>query len=641
MTANQLRSKYLDFFKSKGHTIIPSASLIPQNDASVLFTTAGMHPLVPYLLGQQHPGGTRVADSQKCVRTTDIDEVGDNRHLTFFEMLGNWSFGDYFKEEAIAWSFEFLTSEEWLNISPKNLSVTVFKGDDDVTRDDQAIEAWKKAFRSHKSNSIAAEAQNDIYNFGGLNKIFPYGRDKNWWQAGDIGPAGPDTEMFVDTEGDLPDEMRVKHKHWQAETGETVKCHVNCDCGRFIEIWNDVFMQYNGVGGGKYEPLSQKNVDTGMGLERVVAFLDGQQSVYDTDLFSGAFDIIAQQIGVSTAEQERKQRIITDHLRAAVFMVSDGAIPSNKERGYILRRILRRAFAHGKMLGLSGEWVRQIISHYIEFYSEAYPDLKTNNNLILEVILGEEMKFAKTLEEGFKVLDDHIKSVGKSMQKMDDKPSWNFDAATAFKLFESYGMPVEITKEILKSQGIPWTADFDSEFNNLLSSHKDNSRTAAAGMFKGGLADHNPRTIRMHTATHLMQAALRKVLGDHVFQKGSNVTSERTRFDFTHNEKMAPEQLAEVERLVNEAIAKDMKVQHDEMTPDQARAEGALGVFGEKYGDIVSIYTIADADGIVFSREFCGGPHVNHTGEIGGFKIQKEEAVSAGVRRIKATIIDA
>jgi alanyl-tRNA synthetase len=631
MTANQLRSKYLDFFKSKGHTIIPSASLIPQNDASVLFTTAGMHPLVPYLLGQQHPGGTRVADSQKCVRTTDIDEVGDNRHLTFFEMLGNWSFGDYFKEEAVAWSFEFLTSEDWLNISPKNLYVTVFKGDDDVARDDQAIGAWKKAFRSHKSNQIAAEAQDDIYDFGEVNKIFLYGRNKNWWQAGDIGPAGPDTEMFVDAEGDLPNEMRVKHKYWQAETGGTEKCHVNCDCGRFIEIWNDVFMQYNGVGGGKYQPLNQKNVDTGMGLERVLAFLNGQQSVYDTDLFSGAFDIIAQQIGISTAEQERKQRIITDHLRAAVFMVSDGVIPSNKERGYILRRILRRAFAHGKMLGLSGEWVRQIVSHYIEFYSEAYPDLKTNNNLVLEVILEEELKFAKTLEEGFKELKSQINS----------NPNATYSGAQAFHLFESFGMPLEITNEILKSEDQKLTTDFDSEFNNLLTSHKDNSRTAAAGMFKGGLADHNPKTIRMHTATHLMQAALRKVLGDHVFQKGSNVTSERTRFDFTHNEKMTPEQLAEVEHFVNEAIAKDMKVQRDEMTPEQARAEGALGVFGEKYGEIVSIYTIVDADGTVFSREFCGGPHVNHTGEVGGFKIQKEEAVSAGVRRIKATIIDA
>jgi alanyl-tRNA synthetase len=635
MTADQLRSKYLEFFKSKGHTIIPSASLIPQNDASVLFTTAGMHPLVPYLLGAQHPGGKRVTDSQKVVRTTDVDEVGDNRHLTFFEMLGNWSFGDYFKDEAIAWSFEFLTSKEWLNIDPKNLYVTVFQGDDEVAKDQQAIEAWKKAFRSHKISSIEAEAQDDIHKFGGVNKIFPYGRNKNWWQAGETGPAGPDTEMFIDTEGELPEEMKVKHKHWQTENGASEECHVNCDCGRFIEIWNDVFMQYNGIGGGKYQPLAQTNVDTGMGLERVLAYLNGQQSVFDTDLFSGAFAIIAEQIGVSTPEQERKQRIITDHLRAAVFMVSDGVLPSNKERGYILRRILRRAFAHGKMLGLSGEWVRQIVSHYIEFYAEAYPELKTNNNLILETILEEESKFAKTIEEAFKILDDHIKKVGESSS------AWNFDAATAFRLFESYGMPVEITKEVLKAQNVPLAKDFDAEFNNLLISHKDNSRTAAAGMFKGGLADHDPKTVRMHTATHLMQAALRKVLGDHIFQKGSNVTSERTRFDFTHNEKMTPEQLAEVERLVNEVIVKDMQVKREEMTPEQARAAGALGVFGEKYGDIVSIYTIADADGNVFSREFCGGPHVNHTAEIGTFKILKEEAVSAGVRRIKATIIDA
>jgi alanyl-tRNA synthetase len=627
MTAHELRKNYLTFFKSKGHTVIPSASLVPQNDASVLFTTAGMHPLVPYLLGETHPGGTRVADSQKCVRTTDIDEVGDNRHLTFFEMLGNWSFGDYFKNEAIEWSFEFLTSSAWLNINPKNLYVTVFAGDSTAPRDEEAIAAWQRAFAAHSEFPIQAIAQDDIYAFGGVNKVFPYGREKNWWQAGETGPAGPDTEMFIDTEGDLPIEMHTKHSQWVAASGLTEDCHMNCDCGRFIEIWNNVFMQFNGLGGGNYEPLAKRNVDTGMGLERVVAFLSGQQSVFDTDLFSGALEIIINTIGVAASEeQERKMRIIVDHLRASVFMVSDGVQPANKERGYILRRILRRSFVHGKMLGMSGSWVKEIISHYINFYAEAYPELDVNSEKILGVILEEEQKFANTLESGLRELEHQI-SDGQA-----------FTAAQAFRLFESFGIPVEITKEILISQEIGFEENFNENFETLFTSHKENSRTAAAGMFKGGLADHDPKTVRMHTATHLMQAALRTVLGDHVFQKGSNVTAERTRFDFIHSEKMTPEQIAEVERLVNEVIDKDMMVTREEMSPDEAHTRGALGVFGEKYGDVVSVYTIATPQGEVFSREFCGGPHVTHTGEVGKFKILKEEAVAAGVRRIKATI---
>jgi len=629
ITSKDVRTKYLEFFKSKGHTIIPSASLIPQNDASVLFTTAGMHPLVPYLLGEKHPGGTRITDAQKCVRTTDIDDVGDNRHLTFFEMLGNWSFGDYFKKEAIAWSFEFLTSKECLNINPAHLYVSVFKGDTDVAKDEEAIEAWEKAFRSHVENPINAEFQEDIYSFGGVNKIFPFDRNKNWWQAGETGPAGPDSEMFVDTEAELPEEMRVKHSKWQAENKSTEGCNINCDCGRFVEIWNDVFMQYNGIGGGKYEPLKQTNVDTGMGLERVVAFLNGQQSVFDTDLFSGAFNIILEQIGAGGEVQERKQRIVADHLRSAVFIVSDGVIPSNKERGYILRRLLRRALVHGKMLGLHGDWVRQIVEHYIQLYASAYPELEQNHALILSTILEEEQKFAKTLEAGLKELNSLMSATDESK---------GFSAANAFLLFESFGIPVEITKEILRTENIKYEENFIENFENEMNRHKDLSRTASAGTFKGGLADHDPRTIKMHTATHLMQAALRKVLGEHVFQKGSNVTSERTRFDFTHNLKMTPEQIKEVEDLVNQAIQKAMPVKKDLLSQEEARKLGALGVFGEKYGDTVSIYTIADNDGNIFSREFCGGPHVENTSEIGKFKILKEEAVSAGVRRIKATI---
>lgn len=621
LTAQQLRDLYLNFFASKGHKIIPSAPLVPQNDPTVLFTTAGMHPLVPYLLGEKHPGGTRVTDVQKCVRTTDIDDVGDNRHLTFFEMLGNWSFGDYFKDEAIAWSFEFLTGKEYLNLDPKNLYVSVFSGDAQVQRDEQAIAAWKKAFRSHRESPIEAELSEDTHAFGGANKIFPYGRDKNWWQAAEKGPAGPDTEMFVDTEGGLPENMRVKHAHWQKQTGSAEQCHINCDCGRFIEIWNDVFMQYNGLGAGQYEPLPKPNVDTGMGLERVLTFLHGQNTVYDTELFKPAFDVILDEVSELTGEQEVKARIIVDHLRAATFMAADGVVPSNKERGYIMRRILRRAIVHGRMLGLKQNWVEQIVANYISQYKQQYPELESGRRNILNVILEEEKKFGNTLSEGLKEFRKHETVTGKD----------------AFDLFQSFGIPWEITEELAKQAGMQVDKkEFEAEFKK----HQELSRTASAGTFKGGLADaSDPRIVRMHTATHLLQAALRKVLGEHVAQKGSNITTERLRFDFTHPEKMTPEQIAETERIINENVARDLKVQKDIMTPDEARKLGAIGLFGEKYGDTVSIYTISDPKtGEVVSREFCGGPHVEHTGEIGKVKIQKEEAVSAGVRRIKAVV---
>lgn len=619
MSGQELREKFLGFFESKGHTIIPSAPLVPQNDPTVLFTTAGMHPLVPYLLGENHPGGKRVADVQKCIRTTDIDDVGDNRHLTFFEMLGNWSFGDYFKNEAIEWSFEFLTAENNLKLDPNQIYVSIFEGDKDVPRDEQAIEAWKKAFRSHPSKAIEAELSENIFEFGGEKRIFPYGRDKNWWQAGDKGPAGPDTEIFVDTEHGYPTEMQVKHDRWQRETGSSEKCHINCDCGRFIEIWNNVFMQYNGLGNGEYQPLAQQNVDTGMGMERVLAFLEGQSSVFDTELFSGAFKIIFEQIGEATNLQERKTRIIVDHLRAAVFMVSDGVIPSNKERGYILRRILRRAIVHGKMLNMKGDWVAQIVKNYIDVYSKAYPELLTNQEMILKTIGDEETKFNKTLEDGLKEFRKYESITGKD----------------AFNLFQSFGIPWEISRELAEQSGIQIDKkEFEEEFKK----HQDLSRTASAGTFKGGLADHSEKVVRQHTATHLLQAALRQVLGDKIFQKGSNITSERLRFDFTHDQKMTPEQIKEVEDIVNENIKKDLKVTKEIMTPDEARKLGAIGLFGEKYGDTVSIYTISDENGKIYSREFCGGPHVEHTGVIGTFKITKEEASSAGVRRIKAEI---
>jgi alanyl-tRNA synthetase len=621
MTANELRSKFLKFFESKGHTIIPSAPVVPQNDPTVLFTTAGMHPLVPYLLGEKHPGGNRVANSQKVVRTTDIDDVGDNRHLTFFEMLGNWSFGDYFKAESIPWSFEFLTSEKGLSLDPEHIYVSIFAGDSDVPKDEEAIELWKKAFRSHPTKMIEAEFSEDIYNFGGTNKIFPYGRDKNWWQAGDKGPSGPDTEIFADIEGPLLPEMRKRHKLWQSQTGSTEDCHINCDCGRFIEIWNNVFMQYNGLGDGKYEPLAQKNVDTGMGLERVLVFLNGQNSVYDTDLFKGAFDIILNDVPEMTGEQPIKASIISDHIRAAVFMVGDGVEPSNKERGYILRRILRRAMVHAKMLSLKAGWLEKLIDNFINLYSEQYPELVQDREKIVQTIKAEYDKFNKTLESGLKEL-----------YKLD-----NITGTDAFNLFQTYGIPWEITRELALQRGMQVDK---SEFEQEFKKHQDLSRTASAGTYKGGLADTSERTVRLHTATHLLQAALRKFLGQGISQKGSNVNTERTRFDFPYPEKVSEDILKQVEEYVNEMVSKKLTVRQDFMTQSEARELGALGVFGEKYGDTVSIYTIVDEAGNVYSREFCGGPHVKNTSEVGKLKILKEEAVSAGVRRIKATVED-
>jgi alanyl-tRNA synthetase len=615
-----LRELFLKFLQAKGHTIIPSAPVVPQNDPSILFTTAGMHPLVPYLLGEEHPGGKRVADIQKCIRTNDIDEVGDNRHLTFFEMMGYWSFGDYFKEQAISQTFEFLTGSGQLDIDPATVYVSVFRGDDDVPRDDVAIEAWRKVFRSHATKPTEAEFEDDVFKFGGNAKIFAYGRDKNWWQAGDTGPAGSDTELFVDTEHGLPDSARVKHEKWQGETGSLLDCHINCDCGRFIEICNNVFMEFNGLGGGKYEPLSQKNVDMGMGFERLLTFTHGQQSVFDTALFAGAFEILAAHgQAVASTEPTRRERIIVDHLRAATFIANDGIVPANKDRGYILRRLLRRAFVHGKLLGLHGEWVNDVVSWYIASYAAAYPELAKNSQHILATILEEDQRFAKTLEAGLKEFYKFEHVTGKD----------------AFNLFQSFGIPWEITRELAEQQGIAVDREeFEAEFKK----HQELSRTSSAGTFKGGLADHSDVVVRYHTATHLLQAALRRVLGDHVQQRGSNITQERMRFDFTQPEKMTPGQVAETEKIVNDLIAKDLTVTKTIMTPDEARALGAIGLFGEKYGDTVSVYTVADSKGVVYSREFCGGPHVEHTGTIGTFKVTKEEAVSAGVRRIKATI---
>jgi alanyl-tRNA synthetase len=603
MTTNEIRQKFLDFFREKGHTIIPSASVVPENDPTVLFTTAGMHPLVPYLQGQAHPGGKRLADSQKCVRTDDIEEVGDNRHLTFFEMLGNWSLGDYFKQEAISWSFEFLTSKDWLAIDPKKIYVTVFEGDADAPRDEESIGIWQGLF---ETVGIAAELG---------DRIRAYPKKKNWWgPAGLTGPCGPDTEIFYDT-----------GKAHDPAFGEA--CHQNCDCGRFVEIWNNVFMQFDKQADGTFAPLAQKNVDTGMGLERIVAVMQNVETVFETDAFTPALDKIASLSGKSYKDHERAFRIIADHLRAATFIIGDprGVSPSNVGQGYIVRRLLRRAIREGRRLGILESFTHLIAQVYAGEYGGHYVELTQNLDKIVDELKKEEEKFGKTLEKGMKELE-----------KMLSKGPITGEGA--FLLFSSYGFPLELTEEILREKGESVDrAVFAAEFKK----HQELSRSASAGTFKGGLADHSVETTRLHTATHLLHQALRTVLGDHVEQKGSNITAERLRFDFSHGQKMTPEEISKVEELVNDAIKRDLPIHCEQLTTDEAKSRGAIGLFDDKYAQLggkINVYFVGSDEKGFFSKEICGGPHVEHTGQLGSFKIQKEEAVSAGVRRIKATV---
>jgi alanyl-tRNA synthetase len=624
ITSQDLREKYLKFFESKGHTILPSASLIPENDATTLFTGSGMQPMVPYLLGATHPKGTRLTDSQKCFRSQDIEEVGDNRHTTFFEMLGNWSLGDYFKHEQISWMFEFLTSE--VGLDPKHLYVTCFRGLDslNIPKDEESAQIWQGLF---KEKNIEAKIV-DFPETNGMQdgRIFYYDEKKNWWsRAGVPGnmpvgePGGPDTEMFWD--------YGIEHKHHEKSIYKQEPCHVNCDCGRFIEIGNNVFMQYIKTETG-FEKLKNQNVDFGGGLERILAVANGQQSVFDTDLFKPMWDVIALDQEVMTNEEVRKARIILDHIKASVFFVCDGVEPSNKDRGYFLRRLLRRAMVMGKLLNLKLHWLKAMVGQVVIIYAQGYPELVERSEHIFSVIETEAAKFEKTLEKGLKELESEIRN----------KKS-EITGKYAFDLYQTYGFPKELTKELAVSMGFVFNSEQEMQFDEEFKKHQDLSRTASAGQFKGGLASHSDKIVRLHTATHLMNAALRDVLGDTVWQKGSNITEERTRFDFTHNEKMKPEEIAAVEVLVNDWIARDLSVKKEIMSQEKARELGAVGVFGEKYADEVSIYTVYDpkTDEVV-SREFCGGPHVEHTGVIGKFKIQKEEASSAGVRRIKAII---
>ncbi len=615
MTANELRAKFLKFMESKGHTIIPSASLVPQNDPTVLFTTAGMHPLVPYLLGEKHPGGARVANAQKCVRTGDIDEVGDNRHLTFFEMLGNWSFGDsqktdgigagYFKREAIEWSFEFLTGEKWLGISPERIFVTVFKGDETAPKDEESIGIWQAQFKKAGLNAKVAD-DDGIWSDPDV-KIFPLGRDDNWWEGGgQTAPGGPDTEMFFDT--------RPQEGYAAKTFGELV------DAFRFIEIWNDVFMQYRKKAAGGYEPLNQKNVDTGMGVERTLAVLNGVETVFETELFEPLFRKIGEITGTEYGDFIKEYRIIADHLKAATFILAAGIVPSNVEHGYVLRRLIRRAIRYAKLLGVSRAFTVELAQVVVDMYQETYFELEGKRAFIFEELTKEEEKFRKTLEKGLKELKSQVHN---SKVKA-------LSGEIVFNLYQTFGFPIEMTRELAVEEGMEID---EAGFEKELRRHQELSRTASAGKFKGGLADHSEETTKLHTAAHLLLESLRRVLGNHISQKGSNITAERLRFDFTHGEKMTPEQIKQVEGLVNEQIDKDLPVRVEEMTVAKAKETGAMGAFESKYGEKVKVYFIGD-----FSKEICGGPHAEHTGALGHFKILKEESSSAGVRRIKAIL---
>jgi len=585
--------------------------------------------MVPYLLGEKHPQGVRLTDSQKCFRSQDIEEVGDNRHTTFFEMLGNWSLGDYFKKEQISWMFEFLTRE--VGLDPQYLYVTVFRGKEDIhiPHDEESALIWQELFVQKGIEArIVDFSERDGMQSG---RIFYYPEEKNWWSRAGVTsnmpvgePGGPDSEMFWDYGAHL-------RLHEKSPYKEEV-CHVNCDCGRFMEIGNNVFMEYIKTESG-FEKLKQHNVDFGGGLERILAAANGQQAVFDTDLFKPLFDVLYESVGrgneLLSGQEVKKARIIVDHIRASVFMVSDGIEPSNKDRGYFLRRLLRRAMVMGKLLNAKGHWLEALIGKIMQVYATSYPELVERSEHIFGIIQGEQKKFEVTLEKGLKQLELRIKN--EALGEITGKE--------AFDLYQTFGFPKELTQELAIQSGQVFDAEKEQAYDEEFLKHQNLSRTASAGQFKGGLANHGDKVVRLHTATHLMNAALRQVLGENVWQKGSNITEERTRFDFTHDKKMKPEELVAVEALVNDWIDRDLTVKKEIMTAEQARGLNAIGVFGEKYADTVSVYTVYDpVTNEVVSREFCGGPHVDHTAVISQFKIQKEEASSSGVRRIKAVI---
>ncbi len=589
MKAKELRAKYIEFFKENGHAEIKSAPLIPDNDPTVLFTTAGMHPLVPYLLGEKHPLGTRLTDYQKCIRTGDIEEVGDPVHLTFFEMLGNWSLGDYFKVESIGYSFDFLTNERWLNIPLDRLAFTVFAGDEDAPFDEEAFNEWRKHGVSEK-------------------RIAKLPKKDNWWgPAGETGPCGPDTEIFYWTGPQpTPEVFDPSDKRW-------------------VEIWNNVFMQYFKNAEGKFEPLKQQNVDTGMGVERVTAILQGKASCYDTEIFAPLFAKLDELRGIETpAERTRSERIIVEHMRAATFIMGDGVTPGKVDQAYVLRRIIRRAIREAMKLELNKSFTVAMAQVVIDNYKDVYSELALNEKIILEEFEREERQFASALDRGTKEFEKLIARVPAHIERK------VISGKNAFNLYETYGFPIELTVEMAAEKG--FTVDMEG-YQKAFEKHQELSRQGAEQKFKGGLADHSDETARLHTATHMLHKALRIVLGDHVAQKGSNITAERLRFDFSHPDKMTPEQIAEVQKIVNEQIQRELPVICEEMTVDEARAAGAIGLFGDKYGERVKVYSIGD-----YSKEICGGPHAQNSKDLGEFIIQKEESSSRGVRRIKAII---
>ena len=583
MKAIEIRNKYLNFFKAHGHKVIPSAPLIPENDPSVLFTTAGMQPLVPYLLGEKHPEGTRLTDFQKCVRTNDINEVGDNRHLTYFEMLGNWSLGDYFKEESVAMSYEFLTKE--LGIPAEKISVTCFAGDEDCPKDTVTAECWKKA-------GIPEE------------RIYFFGKDDNWWIAGEEGPCGPDTEMFYDT---------GKEKCSEG-------CNPSCGCGKYVEIWNNVFMEYLKTSDGKYQKLKQQNVDTGLGLERMAMLLQGKKTPFEIEIFKPVMDKLEE---LEKVDDIASRRIVAEHLRSSMMIILDGGIPSNVDRGYILRRLIRRMTRRLRKLQIDTNQISTLIDISIDAQKELYPELETNKERIKTVIIEEINKFEKTLERG-------EREFNKIVNKLKAENKDTISGQDLFTLYETYGFPPEVTQDLAEEQGIKID---NTEFDRLFKEHQEKSRMGSEQKFKGGLSGNGEMETKYHTATHLLNAALKQVIGKDVHQKGSNITPERMRFDFSCDHKLTDEEKKQVEDLVNKWINEDLPVTIEEMSKEDAIKSGAECMFIEKYPDIVTVYSIGDV-----SKELCGGPHVKNTKVLGTFKIKKEEACSAGVRRIKAIL---
>jgi alanyl-tRNA synthetase len=601
MTADELRKKYINFFVSKGHAQIQGKSLLPENDPTVLFTTAGMHPLVPYLLGEEHPAGKRLVDFQKCIRTGDIDSVGDASHLTFFEMLGNWSLGDYFKEEAIKMSFEFLTSAQWLNIPIEKLGITVFEGEGNIPKDDESAAIWK---------SLGVPE----------NRIAYLPREDNWWgPAGTTGPCGPDTEMF----------------YYIGETPCYPDCKPGCSCKKWLEIWNDVFMQYNKNAAGEYEPLLRKCVDTGMGIERTVTVLNGKTSVYDTAIFQPIIEAIEKAADCkysngSNIDTDKSIRIIADHVRSGTFILGDpkAVSPSNVGAGYVLRRLIRRAVRHGRKLKQEGISLSPVAEVVINQFKDAYPELEENRSFIMNELGKEEAKFMETLQKGEHEFEKLLPNLLKDPRKI-------MSGRLAFKLYDTYGFPIELTEELAAEAGMTVNRQ---EFDEAFKKHQELSRAQSGQAFKGGLGDQGEMAVKYHTATHLLHQALKLVIGDHVAQKGSNITAERLRFDFAHDAPMTPDEIKKVEDTVNEQIKKDLAISMQTMGIDEAKASGAIALFGEKYESMVKVYTIGNSQDDFFTKEVCGGPHVDRTGVLRTFKIQKEQSSSAGVRRIRAIL---